>query len=167
MNASRLTITSVSSIVRAGEDINSLHRDRGRCMKMTMKEWLVAVLAVAAVCWGTTLAAQDKEAAKAALSARVSLERGLSVSASHGRPNSAKFEMEDGKLQLSVYTATTGRFFEVVVDPSSGAVIKTELIGEGEDFTARARVRRWPRRRSRCGPLCREPCEATPAFAQS
>jgi len=66
-------------------------------MKMTMKEWLVPVLAVAAVCWGTTLAAQDKEAAKAALSARVSLERGLSVSASHGRPISAKFEMEDGR----------------------------------------------------------------------
>ncbi len=105
-------------------------------MNTTRKAWLVPVLAAAAVCWGSTLAAQDKEAAKAALSARVSLERGLSASASHGRPISAKFEMEDGKLQLSVYTATTGRFLEVVVDPSSGAVIKTEPIGEGEDYTA-------------------------------
>ncbi|HYU28193.1 MAG TPA: PepSY domain-containing protein [Gemmatimonadales bacterium] len=105
-------------------------------MNTTRKTWLVPVLAVAAVYWGSTLAAQDKEAAKAALSARVSLERGLSASASHGRPISAKFEMEDGKLQLSVYTATTGRFLEVVVDPSSGAVIKTEPIGEGEDYTA-------------------------------
>src|SRR5438034_7519967 len=136
MNAPRLTITSVSSIVRAGQDITSLHRDRGG-MKMTMKAWLVPVLAGAAVCWGTTLAAQDKdELAKAVLSARVSLERGLSASASHGRPMSAKFEMEEGKLQLSVYTATGGKFFEVAIDPNSGAVVKAEPIAEGEDYTA-------------------------------
>jgi len=110
---------------------------------MTRKTWLVPMLAAAAVCWGSTLAAQDKDeegspaaAAKAALSARVSLERGLSASASHGRAISAKFEMEEGKLQLSVYTATGGKFFEVVVDPDSGAVVKTEPIGEGEDYTA-------------------------------
>ena len=105
-------------------------------MNTTRKTWLVPVLAVTAVCWGSTLAAQDKEAAKAALSARVSLERGLAASASHGRPISAKFEMEEAKLQLSVYTATGGKFFEVVVDPNSGAVVKTEPIGEGEDYTA-------------------------------
>jgi len=113
-------------------------------MKMTRRTWLVPVLAAAAMCWGTTLAAQDKDeqegnqaaVAKAVLSARVSLERGLSASASHGRPISAKFEMENGKLQLSVYTATGGKFFEAVVDPNSGAVVKTEPIGEGEDYTA-------------------------------
>ncbi len=105
-------------------------------MKLTMKAWLVPVLAVAAVSRGTTLAAQDKDVAKAVLTARVSLERGLSASAIHGRPISAKFEMEEGKLQLSVYTATGGKFFEVVVDPNSGAVVKTEAIGEGEDYTA-------------------------------
>ncbi len=106
-------------------------------MKTTRKTWLVPVLAVAAVCWGSTLAAQDKDAvAKAVLSARVSLERGLTASASHGRPISAKFEMDEGKLQLSVYTATGGKFFEVSVDPNSGAVVKTEPIAEGEDYTA-------------------------------
>ncbi len=105
-------------------------------MKMTMKEWLVAVLAVAAVCWGTTLAAQDKEAAKAALSARVSLQRGLSASASHGRPISAKFEIDEGKSQLSVYTTKGGKFFEVSIDPNSGRVVKTEPIADGEDYTA-------------------------------
>jgi len=136
-------------------------------MKMTMKAWLVPVLAVATVCWGTRLAAQDKEAAKAALSARVSLERGLAASASHGRPISAKFEMEEGKLQLSVYTATGGKFFEVVVDPNSGAVIKTEPMEKAKITPPhRARVRRWPRPRSRCRQRCREPWEATLASAQ-
>jgi len=105
-------------------------------MKMTMKAWLVPVLAIAAVCWGTTLAAQDKEAAKAALSDRVSLARGLAASASHGRPISAKFEMDEGKLQLSVYTMKGGKFFEVSVDPNSGRVVKTEPIADGEDYTA-------------------------------
>ena len=105
-------------------------------MNRTMKAWLVPVLAAATVCWGTTLAAQDKEAAKAALSARVSLERGLAASASHGRPIAAKFEMDEGKLQLSVYTMKGGKFFEVSVDPNSGRVVKTESIGEGEDYTA-------------------------------
>ncbi len=114
-------------------------------MKMTMKAWLVPVLAIAAVCWGTTLAAQDKEeegnpaaAAKAALSARVSLDRGLAASASHGRPISAKFEMDEGKLQLSVYTMKGGKFFEVSVDPNSGRVVKTEPIADGEDYTQNA-----------------------------
>ncbi len=112
-------------------------------MKMTMKAWLVPVLAVAAVCWGTTLAAQDQEeegnpaaAAKAALSARVSLDRGLAASASHGRPISAKFEVDEGKSQLSVYTMKGGKFFEVSIDPNSGRIVKTEPIADGEDYTA-------------------------------
>ncbi len=113
-------------------------------MKMTMKAWLVPVLAVAAVCLGTTLAAQDKEeeegnpaaAAKAALSARVSLDRGLAASASHGRPISAKFETDEGKSLLSVYTMKGDKFFEVSIDPASGRVIKAEPIADGEDYTA-------------------------------
>lgn len=112
-------------------------------MNTTRKAWLVPVLAAAAVCWGSTLAAQDEDqegnqaaVAKAALSARVSLERGLAASASHGRPISAKFEMEDGKLQLSVYTMKGGKFLEVSVDPTSGTVVKAEPIAEGEDYTA-------------------------------
>src|SRR5467141_1995319 len=105
-------------------------------MKMTMKASLVPVLAVAAMCWGTTLPAQDKEAAKAALSARVSLERGLAASARQGRPISAKFEMDEGKLQLSVYTMKDGKFFEVIVDHTTGKVVKAEPIAAGEDYTA-------------------------------
>jgi len=102
--------------------------------------WRVPVLALAAVCWGTTLAAQEGVGggalAKAVMSARVSLERGLAASASHGQPISAKFEMEEGQLQLSVYTVKEGKFFEVIVDHDTGKVIKAEPIAEGEDYTA-------------------------------
>src|SRR5213082_165264 len=113
-------------------------------MNMTRQGWFVPVLAAAAMCWGSTLAAQDNDApegnqttlAKALLGARVSLERGLAASASHGQPISAKFEMEEGKLQLSVYTMKDGKFFEVVVDHTTGKVVKAEPIAEGEDYTA-------------------------------
>jgi uncharacterized membrane protein YkoI len=113
-------------------------------MNATIKQWLVPVLALAAVCWGSRLAAQDRDEdegnqaglAKAVLSARVPLERGLAASASHGRPISGKFEMEEGKLQLSVYTMKGGKFSEVIVDHNTGKVVKAEPIAEGEDYTA-------------------------------
>lgn len=38
------------------------------------------------------------------------------ASESEGQPISGKFEVEDGKLQLAVYTAKDGKFFEVIVD---------------------------------------------------
>ncbi len=112
-------------------------------MNMTRKAWLVPVLAAAAVCSASTLAAQEEEeegnqaaVAKAVMSARVSLERGLAASASQGQPISAKFEIEEGKLQLSVYTVKGGKFFEVIVDYNSGKVVKAEPITESEDLTA-------------------------------
>jgi len=103
--------------------------------------WSVPVLALAAACWGTTLTAQEEEGgrgalAKAVMGAPVSLERGLAASASHGQPISAKFETEEGKLQLSVYTVKGGKFFEVIVDHNTGKVIKAEPIAAGEDYTA-------------------------------
>jgi len=107
---------------------------------MNTMTWRVPVLALAAVCWGTTLAAQeeggDGALAKAVLGARVPLERGLAASASNGQPISAKFEIEEGKLQLSVYTVKAGKFFEVIVDHNTGKVVKAEPIAEGEDYTA-------------------------------
>ncbi len=113
-------------------------------MNMTRKGWFVSVLAAAAMCWGSTLAAQDNDApdgnqttlAKALMGARVSLERGLAASASHGQAISAEFEMEEGKLQLSVYTLKDGKYFEVIVDHNSGTVVKAEPITEDEDYTA-------------------------------
>jgi hypothetical protein len=82
---------------------------------------------------------QDKdraELAKAEAEAKVSLEQGLSVSAHEGEPISAKFEIEDGKLQLSGYTAKGDKFSEVVVDHNTGKAAKTEPITSGEDLSA-------------------------------
>src|SRR6266478_10255567 len=76
------------------------------------------------------------ELSRALKGAKVSLKQGLVASESKGKPVSGKFEVEDGKLQLSVYTAKGGAFSEVLVDPKSGRVAKVEAIEGGEDLTA-------------------------------
>src|SRR5204862_7565762 len=76
------------------------------------------------------------ELARAIKGAKVSLKQGLVASATKGKPISGKFEVEDGKLQLSVYTAKGGAFSEVLVDPKTGRVAKVEAIEAGEDLTA-------------------------------
>src|SRR6266446_512955 len=67
---------------------------------------------------------------------KVTLEQGLTASSSKGKPISGKFELEDGKLQLSVYTAKGSDYSEVIVDPRTGKVAKAEPITGGDDLTA-------------------------------
>jgi len=68
--------------------------------------------------------------------AKVPLERGIAAGKSAGTPISAKYEVEDGKLQLSVYTAKGDSFSEVVVDHKTGKVAKSDPITKGDDLTA-------------------------------
>ncbi len=74
------------------------------------------------------------ELASALAAKHISLQTGLTSASSKGTPISAKYEYEDGKLKLSVYTERTGQFFEVSVSPRSGKVAKTEKITEGDDL---------------------------------
>src|SRR3954447_17650905 len=62
------------------------------------------------------------------------LEQGLEASEREGRPISAKYELSDGGLQLSVYTVKGDRFEEVIVDHKSGTISKAEPITEGDDL---------------------------------
>jgi len=105
-----------------------------------MKKAAVVVgLLMAGLVVSPGLRSQDKdhaELAKAVAVAKVSLEQGLTASTNAGKPISAKFEIEDGKLQLSIYTAKGGAFSEVVVDHNTGKAAKTEAITSGEDLSA-------------------------------
>jgi len=80
--------------------------------------------------------AEQDEAAliKAVSGAKVTLQQGLTASQREGRPISGKFEMENGKLQLSIYTEKAGKYFEVIVNHMTGSVAKTEPITEGDDL---------------------------------
>ena len=98
---------------------------------------VVGLLMVGSV-FSPLLWSQDEdhtELAKAVAGAKVSLEQGLTASTHAGKPISAKFEIEDGKLQLSVYTAKGDAFSEIVIDHNTGKVAKTEAITSGEDFS--------------------------------
>jgi len=102
------------------------------------KMLLVALLGFASASGTPALYAQDNRAdpvlAEAMEDTTVTLQQGLTAAASVGRPISAKFELEDGKLQLSIYTAKRGKFAESIIDLSTGKVGKTEPITGGEDL---------------------------------
>jgi len=86
---------------------------------------------------GKNEAKEHDELSRAMRGAKVPLERGVSTAAAkEGTAISAKYEVEDGKLQLSVYTMKGDRFSEVIVDHASGKVAKSEPITSGEDLTA-------------------------------
>jgi len=96
---------------------------------------VVAVLMFVAVPTGWAQTLDDKEQlAKALKEAKIPLQRGLAASAKEGKPISAKYEVEDGKLQLSVYTMKGAGFSEVIVDHNTGKIAKTEPITQGDDL---------------------------------
>jgi len=95
---------------------------------------LVAVASVATGLVSQGSHAQDHLLITGVTGAKVTLQEGLTAAAKQGRPISGKFEVEDGKLQLSIYTAKDGKFSEVIVDHTTGNVAKSESITEGEDL---------------------------------
>jgi len=86
----------------------------------------------------TLVRAEDAALAAALKDTTVTLHGGLKASEREGTPISAKFEIEDGKLQLSVYTMKGNDFMEVVADPKTGAIAKAEKITDADDLKAAA-----------------------------
>src|SRR5499427_2271592 len=108
-----------------------------------MRKTVTTLVSLAALIFvtssGWTQPHDDKERAelaKAMKDAKVPLAQGVSASTKEGKPISAKYEVEDGKLQLSVYTMKGDKFSEVIVDHKTGKVAKSEAITGGEDLTA-------------------------------
>ena len=97
---------------------------------------LVATIGLWSAIGATARAEEGNPAALAAAmkSASATLQGGLRASEAQGTPISAKFEIEDGKLQLSVYTMKGSDFMEVVADPRTGAVAKAEKITDADDL---------------------------------
>jgi hypothetical protein len=89
-------------------------------------------VAVAAQTPGGEAASLDAAVRKA----KVTLADGLKASAAKGKPISGKYEMEEGKLQLSVYTSKADGYSEVIVDHATGKVAKSEALTKPEDLDA-------------------------------
>jgi len=81
----------------------------------------------------------DDEGGQEALSrvlryTKVSLQQGLAASEEIGQPISGKFEVQNRKFQLLVYTAKEGQFSEVLVDPLTGKVAHVEPLKLANDL---------------------------------
>jgi hypothetical protein len=94
-------------------------------------------ISVWAIPAGAAMSDKDKAAlAPAVTGSKVTLEQGLATSKKNGKPVSAKFEVENGRPQLSVYTIKDGsKYYEVIIDQTSGEIAKAEPITGGEDLT--------------------------------
>ena len=106
-----------------------------------MRKTVTTLVSLAALIFATssgwTQPHDDKERAelaKAMKDAKVPLAQGVSASTKEGKPISAKYEVEDGKLQLSVYTMKGDKFSEVIVDHKTGKVAKAEAITKDDDL---------------------------------
>jgi hypothetical protein len=104
----------------------------------TMAAFVTALVFLVSPGWAQTSDDKAKEhadLAKALKDAKIPLQQGLTASAKEGKPISAKYEVEDGKLQLSVYTMKGDNFSEVIVDHKTGKVAKAEPITKADDLT--------------------------------
>ncbi len=98
------------------------------------------VAAGALVLAGLSARAEEKmdpaTMAKALQQASLPLEKGAKLSEREGKPISAKYEIEHGALQLSVYTMKGDRFSEVIVNYTTGVVAKDDWITDADDMKA-------------------------------
>ena len=92
------------------------------------------LVAFAGVAWAEDENDNPAALAKALPAATVSLEQGLKAGEREGKPISAKYELDHGALQLSVYTMKDGSFSEVIIDHKTGAIAKVEKITDAEDL---------------------------------
>jgi hypothetical protein len=107
--------------------------------KIPMTAFAVLVAWLFAVPLGWAQPHDDKERAelaKALKDTKISLQQGVTASVKEGKPISAKYEVEEGHLQLSVYTMKGDKFSEVIVDHKTGKVAKAEPITKSDDLTA-------------------------------
>jgi hypothetical protein len=91
---------------------------------------------VAAPSWAEEEDFNPAAMAKVLPKASLPLERALKVSEREGRPVSAKYEIEDGALQLSIYTTKGDRFSELFINQNTGAVDKEAWITDADDLKA-------------------------------
>ena len=88
----------------------------------------------------TSVASAQATKAQAELAAamrganHVALADGIETASASGKPISARYEFENGKLQLSVFVEKAGAYSEVFVDHMTGKVARIDKITGGDDL---------------------------------
>src|SRR5262249_16636597 len=105
-------------------------------MILTLVVYSAIVLLASLVSAESGSAANREELARELRGAWLPLERGITLSRSEGKPLSAKYEIDGGTFQLSVYTMNGDHVSEVVVDYSVGTIANVETLTKSEDLAA-------------------------------
>jgi len=104
---------------------------------MVLRALTFLALVAAAGLSGVPAWAEDDDVAAMAAALKdikITLQEGLKASEREGRPVSAQFEIDDGKLRISVYTTKGDDFTEVVADPKTGSILKSEKIIDTDEL---------------------------------
>ncbi len=73
--------------------------------------------------------------AKLLPTAQVTLQQGLTAAEQNGQPIAGKFEVDEGGLELSIYTVQGARYVENGVDTHAGTVREIDTISSGDDLS--------------------------------
>lgn len=116
------------------------HPQKGRESMMTRALRLVVLVAVVGLSGAGAVPAwsQDEDAAAmaAALSdTKFTLQDGLKAGEREGQPISAQFEIDDGKLRLSIYAIKGDDLTEIVADPKTGAIVRSQKITDSDELS--------------------------------
>lgn len=100
----------------------------------------LARLTAAGVLLMTSTASAQATKAQAAVAAamrgakHVALADAIETASASGKPLSARYEFEDGKLKLSVFVEKAGAYSEIFFDHMTGKVAQTDKITAGDDL---------------------------------
>ncbi len=96
--------------------------------------WVGAIGASDSCAWADENEASGAAVAKFMPTAKVTLQQALTTAAAQGQAISAKFEVDEGHFQLSVYTTQGGNCKEILVDYKTGKIVKSESLTGGDDL---------------------------------
>jgi hypothetical protein len=105
-------------------------------MKTSASLAAVAIMAVVASGAFADDASDKAAVAKQIGSAKITLQQGLAAAEARGQAISGKYEVDEGKFQLSVYAAKGSALTEVIVDYTTGKIDKAEPLSEADDIAA-------------------------------
>jgi hypothetical protein len=91
-------------------------------------------LLMASVASAQATKAQAELAAAMRGATHVALSDGIQTASASGKPISARYEFENGKLQLSVFVEKAGAYSEVFVDHMTGKAARIDKITGGDDM---------------------------------
>ena len=105
---------------------------------MIGKSLVIGVAAAASLIYASLSSRADDEFLAAVMrelpEASVSLDQALKTSERGGTPISAEYDVEDGDLQISVYTKQDDHFSEVIIDPKSGSIKSIKPLADPKEL---------------------------------